>query len=159
MRGCRSILAVLLLSVSAPIVLAQLPPWVLKVLSGETEWSFTDPAYLYLTFKIKGVPAESTTWLHPMVVGSCPTAVMESFLPGHQQEAKAFSYQISRQTLQGYEVTFQPVDPMPMTYFEVRPLPERAIKVFFPRSGRSLFKLTDKIEVVGFYGDPAMKVP
>ena len=76
---------------------------------------------------------------------------------GEQAPARAFGYHLVRETPQGYEVSFQPVDPIePWTE---RPVAGKQIKVFFPRSERKLVKLTDKLSVQGFYGSPDLKRP
>ena len=162
MRCCRSILPLVGLLAVEIVAFAQLPPQLRNALAGYTEWSFTDPAYLYLVFTIQGCPGQHTGFVHPMMHG-CGSGIIECFKPDHQQDARAFSYQLPKQTLQGYEVSFQPsyvsFQPMDPKRFDLRPLPDKDIKVFFPRSKRTVFKLTDKIEVVGFYGSPTMKHP
>ena len=78
-------------------------------------------------------------------------------MPSQQQQARAFAYRLTRETPQGYEVSFQPVDPFePWTEHAIA---GKEIKVLFPRSERKLFKLTDKLSVLGFYGSPQMKRP
>jgi hypothetical protein len=126
-----------------------------KSLANEPEWRLTYPAYLYLAFVDNGVPGESLTWLHPLRHRS--NWCEEAFMPRERREARAFAYHLTRETPQGYEVSFQPVDPIePWTE---RPIAGKAIKVFFPRSERKRFKLTDKLSVVGFYGSPQRKRP
>lgn len=76
-------------------------------------------------------------------------------MPDEQRKARAFAYHLTRETPLGYEVSFQPVDPVePWTE---RPVAGKEIKVLFPRSERKLVKLTDKLSVQGFYGSPELK--
>jgi hypothetical protein len=78
-------------------------------------------------------------------------------MPEERQNARAFAYHLSRETPEGYEVTFQPVDPIePWTE---RAIPGKKLKVFFPRSERKLVQLTDKMSIQGFYGSPELKRP
>src|ERR1700719_3126098 len=119
--------------------------WLWKELADQPEWRFTDPAYLYLIIKHKNCPGDMITWLHPIQNRS--NVCMECYMPDHQQQARAFAYELSRETEQGYEVTFQPVDPMQP--FARRPLKDKPIKVLFPRKERKTFTLTDELSVVG----------
>ena len=125
-----------------------------KSLAKEPEWRLTDPAYLYLIFKDRDTPGGSyaLTFLHPVRLRS--NLCVETFMPDHQREARAFTYRLARETPQGYEVSFQPIDPV-----EERPVAGKEIKVFFPRSERKLVKLTHKLSVQGFYGSPDLKHP
>jgi len=73
---------------------------------------------------------------------------------GHEQSAQAFGYQIVRASSQGYEVSFQQIDPI-----TGQPLPLRENVVFFSRSRRTHITLSDKLTVFGFYGDPHLRNP
>jgi hypothetical protein len=116
--------------------------------SDEPEWEFKDPAFLYLTFDEIG----SMTFLHPTKNRS--GAQETSFMLGHEQSAQAFGYQIVRASSQGYEVSFQQIDPI-----TGQPLPLRENVVFFSRSRRTHITLSDKLTVFGCYGDPHLRNP
>ena len=76
-------------------------------------------------------------------------------MPQEREKARAFAYRLTGETPEGYEVTFQPVDPIePWTE---RPIAGKELRVFFPRSERKLVKLTDKMSIQGFYGSPDLK--
>jgi hypothetical protein len=128
-------------------------PW--KSLASKPEWRFTDRAYLYLRFRDKRGPGEQFTWLHP--VRNRSNWVEEVFMPGREYEARAFAYHLVRVTPKGYEVSFQPIDPVDPS--PQRLLPLKATKVFFPRSKPKLFSLTNNLSVQGFYGDPHRPPP
>jgi hypothetical protein len=126
-----------------------------KSLANEPEWRLTDPAYLYLAFTDHSVPGESLTWLHPVRQRS--NWCEEAFMPEEQRKARAFAWRLTRETPQGYEVSFQPVEPIePWTE---RPTAGKEITVFFPRLERKHVNLTDKLSVDGFYGSPQMRRP
>ena len=111
------------------------------------ESEFKDPAFLFLSFQ-GGV----LTWLHP---SKRPMAgYEEAFMPGHEQTAAAFGFQIVRETTEGYEVSFQPIDPRTGA-----PLPLRSTVVLFSRCRRTLVPLSAKLKVLGFYGDSHMRRP
>lgn len=118
----------------------------------QPEWEIQDPSFLYLSFKDKGGMGETLTWLHPMKGRF--NLYWESWMPGHQQDARAFAYQLIREAPEGYEVSFQPIDPI-----TEQPLPLKDTTAFFPRSTRQLIALTDKLSVVGFYGSPEFERP
>jgi len=150
MRASRLVSLVTVTVALRAIAVAQTPEYTFPYLALEPEWRFTDPAYLYLAFSDKGVSGDTFTWIHP--VRNRSGWHEESFMPDEEQKARAFSYHLIRETPQGYEVTFQPIDP---TEPEMEcPLPGKVVTVFFSRSERKRFKLTDKFSVVGFYGSP-----
>ena len=76
-------------------------------------------------------------------------------MPGHEQEAHAFSFKLVRVTPKDYEVSFQPIEPVKP--WLQRPLLSKDVRLFFPRSKRKSFALTEKLSVEGFYGDPRFK--
>jgi hypothetical protein len=128
-------------------------PDIWKSLAKEPDWRLTDPAYLYLIIRHREPYGDILTFLHPTRQRS--NWCEEIFMPEEQQKARAFEYRLTRETLQGYEVTFQPVDPIePWTE---RPIAGKELKVFFPRSERKLVKLTEKMSVQGVYGSPDLK--
>src|ERR1043166_649565 len=133
------------------IAAAQTPEYTFPYLALEPEWRFTDPVYLYLAFSDKGDRGHSITgWLHPIRnrSGWC----VESFMPDEQQKARAFSYRLTREIPQGYEVTFQPIDP---TEPQMEcPVPGKVVTVLFSRSEQKRFTLTDSLSVIGFLGSP-----
>ena len=130
-------------------------PDIWKSLEKEPDWRLTDPTYLYLIIRHRELPGDTLTFLHPVRLRS--NWCEEIFMPDQQQRAHAFVYHLVHETPQGYEVSFQPVDPIePWTE---RPVGGKQIKVFFPRSERKLVKLTDKLSVQGFYGSPDLKRP
>jgi hypothetical protein len=155
MPGPRLLLCGVSIFAFAATVLSQphSDPW--KSLASEPEWKFNDPAYLYLRFRDKGLRGESLTWVHPIHHRS--NWVEEVFMPGHEHDARAFAYHLIRETPEGYEVSFQPIDPIDPS--AKRPLPLKDIRVFFPRSKPKLFSLTDKLSVLGFYGNPRRPRP
>src|SRR5882724_1908822 len=143
----------LILALSGAVAGQQPDIW--KSLAKEPDWRLTDPAYLYLIIRHKEVPGDTLTFLHPTRHRS--NWCEETFMPQERQNARAFAYHLSRETPEGYEVTFQPVDPIePWTE---RPIAGKELKVFFPRSERKLVKLTDKMSIQGFYGSPDLKRP
>ena len=118
----------------------------------EPEWELQDPSFLYLSFRHKGHIEEMLTWLHPMK--GRHNLCWESWMRGHQQDSRAFAYQLVREAPDGYEVSFQPIDPI-----TEQPLPLKDTTVLFSRSTRRLVTLTDKLSVVGFYGSPQLQRP
>ena len=135
----------LILVLSSAIAGQQSDIW--KSLANQPEWRFTDPAYLYLVIRQRETRGDSVTFLHPTQHRS--NWCEESFMPAERQKA--------RETPEGYEVTFQAVDPIE-PWIE-RPLAGKEFRVFFPRSERKLVKLTDKMSIQGFYGSPEFKRP
>ena len=126
--------------------LAGVPP------TNATEWDFKDPALLFLSFQSRDSEDDVLTWLHPTKrrIGGYE----EAFMPGHEETAEAFGYQIIREAAEGYEVSFQPIDPITGA-----PLPLRDTIVLFSRSRRTLAPLSEKLKVLGFYGNPHMQRP
>jgi len=117
----------------------------------EPEWQFKDPTFLYLTFETKSEPnARMTILFHPTKRKSA--AYEEGFSLGHQQNAQAFGIRLDSQSPEGYEVSFQAIDPI-----TGQPLPLRCRIVLFSRSTRTTVPLTDRISVSGFYGDPRFR--
>ena len=117
------------------------------------EWISTDPAFLYLKFIDRSDPSElSITSLHP--ISSRSSTYQESFMRGHQQESHAFTLRLARQTPSGYEVVFHPADPLTL-----KPLSTKAIRCLFPRATHGRLQLTDRVSVVGFYGNPQHEIP
>jgi len=126
-----------------------------KSLAREPDWRLTDPAYLYLIIRHREPSGDMLTFLHPIRRRS--NWCEEIFMPEERQKARAFAYRLTSETPEGYEVTFQPVEPIePWTE---RPIAGKELKVLFPRSERKLVKLTDKLSVQGFYGSPDLKRP
>jgi len=124
-----------------------------RFFDSEPEWRLTDPAYLYLRFKHKPDKGDSLTWIHPIRnrSGWCE----EVFIHGQEGDARAFAFRLTRETPQGYEVSFQPIEPT-KPWIKHR-LPIKDVRVFFPRSKRRLLALTNKLSVLGFYGDPQLQ--
>jgi hypothetical protein len=75
-------------------------------------------------------------------------------MPGHEQDARAFGYQVARTSSDGYEVSFQPIDPI-----SGQALPLRDKTLFFSRSRRNVFPLAEGVTVSGFFGDPRLRSP
>jgi hypothetical protein len=122
------------------------PDWVkMQVIS-------KDPAFLYLTFIKKGDPAAVTSWLHPTERRS--GEYQEGFMPGHEKDSHAFVFELVRESPDGYEVAFHPVDPL-----NRQPLSAGETRLFFARSTHEPMPLTDKLSVAGFYGNPQQKPP
>ena len=143
----------LVFAVCSAVAGQQFDVW--KSLENEPEWRLTDPAYLYLIIRHSELAGDTLTFLHPVRLRS--NWCEEIFMPDQQRQARAFAYHLVRETPEGYEVSFQPVDPMePWTE---RPVAGKEIKVLFPPSERKLVKLTDKLSVQGFYGSPDLKRP
>jgi hypothetical protein len=132
------------------VAAAQAPADIFPALAREPEWRLTDPAYLYLAFSYKGVRGDSLTWLHP--VRNRSNWCEEAIAPNQKELPRAFAYHLSRETPQGYEVAFQPIDPTEPSM--ERPFPRKIVTVIFPKSERKRFQLTQKLSVVGFYGSP-----
>src|SRR6267378_3041758 len=62
-------------------------PWLPRV--REAEWEFKDPSFLYITIQEKRRHEGGImTFLHPIMRRSA--AYEESFMPGHEQDARAF---------------------------------------------------------------------
>jgi hypothetical protein len=112
-----------------------------------------DPAFLYLSFTQKSfAPAGVMTWLHPTEKRS--GSYWETNESNQEQEARAFAFRLIREAPEGYEVSFQPIDPK-----TEQPLRARDIRIFFPRSTSKPTPLTDRTFVAGFYGNPLQRPP
>lgn len=118
----------------------------------DSEWEMRDPGYLYLSSTDQATGVSSITWLHPLRRRSALD--MESFMPGEQQKARMFEFWLTSETPEGYEVSFQPLDPI-----TEQPLPLRDRQILFIRGRETTYTLTDKITVFGFYGDPSRQPP
>jgi hypothetical protein len=143
----------LILALSGAVAAQQSGIW--KSLAKDPDWRLTDPAYLYLIIRDRELPDAALTFLHPVRLRS--NRCEEVFRPGQERHARAFAYHLVRETPQGYEVSFQPIDPIEL--WTERPVAGKEIRVFFPRSERKLVKLTEKLSVQGFYGSPDLKRP
>ena len=119
---------------------------------GYTDFISKDPAFLYLVFADKPNAPVTTTWLHPVQKSS--GSYQESYMPGHEKESRAFAFSLVRESPEGYEVSFQPID----SQTEV-PLPAKDIRLFFTRSTHKAMSLTDRTSVSGFYGNPQQRPP
>lgn len=109
------------------------------------DWEYEDPACLLLEFRAKSFVA--ITWLHP--TKRRRTAYEGLSMRNEQQKAEAFGYELIGETPEGYDVIFQPIDPI-----SGAPLPLRATEVLFPRSHPTSVTLSDHLTVWGFYGRP-----
>jgi len=118
-----------------------------------SEFISKDPAFLYLGFtQASFAPAAIMTWLHPTEKRS--GSYWETHAPNHEQEARAFAFRLIREAPDGYEVSFQPIDPK-----TEKALPARDTRIFFPRSKSKPTQLTDRTSVAGFYGNPQQRPP
>ena len=143
----------LLLIVALSSAMAGQQPDIWKTLAKEPDWRLTDPAYLYLVIRHKDSAGDSITFLHPTRLRA--NWCEEMFMPDQQRQAHAFVFRLVHETTRGYEVSFQPVDPVePWTE---RPVAGKEIRVLFPRSERKLVKLTDNLSIQGFYGSADLK--
>ncbi len=120
--------------------------------AGEPEWRLTNPAYLYLEVHYQGIPDSALTWLQP--ARKREGEFCEAIAPNQTEPAKAFSFSFQRDTRQGYEVVFRPIDPQSL--LEHHPVDGPVSTVIFPRSERKRVQITPKLFVVGFYGDPKL---
>ena len=110
-----------------------------------------DPAFLYLGFtQASFAPAALMTWLHPTEkrTGSYGETKTSDYEP------QAFTFRLVREAPDGYEVSFQRIDPK-----TERPLQTPAKLIFFPRSKGKPAQLTDRTYVAGFYGNPQQRPP
>ena len=118
-----------------------------------SEFISKDPAFLYLSFtQTSFAPASIMTWLHPTEKRS--GSYWETRVPNHEQEARSFTFRLIREAPEGYEVSFQPIDPKTQ-----QPLQARDTRIFFPRSTSKPTQLTDRTSVAGFYGNPQQRPP
>jgi hypothetical protein len=121
--------------------------------TAEPAWEFDDPTFLYVCFEdIPFAGGIMTTWLHPTRNRS--HVYIEPFKPGHEESARAFGYQITRKSADGYEVSFQPIDPR-----TGQPLPLKDTVIFFPRSHTTCKALSNRSMITGFYGNPRQPRP
>ena len=135
--------------VSTIATLSQLRCDLLGASKERIQWSefvSKDPAFLYLGFTQASFnPAALMTWLHPTEkrTGSYGETKTSDYEP------QAFTFRLVREAPDGYEVSFQRIDPK-----TERPLQIPAKLVFFPRSKGKPTQLTDRTSVAGFYGNP-----
>jgi len=155
MRYSDMVVAFLLVFAFSVTAATQPPSNIWDALADDPHWSMTDPTYLYLVFRKKDCPGDFMTWLHSGTQES--NAIIECFMPGHEREARAFVYHLSRETAEGYEVTFQPMDPKDWLSSRPPPVNGKETKIFFSRTERKLFTLTDQLSVAGFYGSPKIR--
>ena len=116
-----------------------------------SEFVSKDPAFLYLRFtQVSFNPAALMTWLHPTEkrTGSYGETKTSDYEP------QAFIFRLVREAPDGYEVSFQRIDPK-----TERPLQTPAKLIFFPRSKGKPAQLTDRTSVTGFYGNPQQRSP
>lgn len=120
----------------------------------DRELEFKDPAFLYLVFEDKSLEEFGgvMTWLHPILNHS--GSFQEAFMPSEEKKSKAVEYRLMCETANGYEVSFQPIDPITK-----RPLPLRDQRVIFLRTTETIVSLTNKVRIFGFYGDPSRERP
>lgn len=110
-----------------------------------------DPAFLYLGFtQASFAPAALMTWLHPTEKRT--GSYWETKTPGH--EPQAFTFHLIREAPDGYEVSFQRIDPK-----TERPMQTQDTRIFFPRAKAKPIQLTDYTSVSGFYGNPQQRPP
>ena len=93
-----------------------------------------------------------TTWLQRTRRRS--GVYTEPFKPGREESAGAFGYQITHESADGYEVSFQPIDRR-----TGEPLPLRDIVIFFSRSHTTRKALSNKSMITEFYGNPRQPRP
>jgi hypothetical protein len=147
-----SVLAIVFTMV-APWPVRSQPPGASATKLSWSEFVSKDPAFLYLRFSQKYFePAAVLTWLHPKEKRS--GSYWETAEPNHEQEVQAFVFSLIRETPEGYEVSFQPIDPK-----TEHVLPIRDARIFFPRSKGKPIHLTGRTFVVGFYGNPQQRPP
>ena len=114
-----------------------------------SEFVSKDPAFLYLGFtQVSFNPAALMTWLHPTEKRTGLYVETKT----SDYEPQAFTFRLVREAPDGYEVSFQRIDPK-----TERPLQTPAKLIFFPRSKGKPTQLTDRTYVAGFYGNPQQR--
>jgi hypothetical protein len=125
--------------------------WVVPGIGLTEEFYFErHPAFLCLLFQRQGH--------EPPVVGLHPTrhpsaGYGQPFMTGNQQRTQAFGCQIVRSDAEGYEISFQAVDPI-----SGQPLPLKEVVAVFPRGRRTRISLAGGLSVTGFYGNPDIRL-
>jgi hypothetical protein len=113
-------------------------------------WDFKDPTNLYLVFREKPDIGGTLTFLQPKRRRFA--AHVKSYKAGHLRDAQAVGLQLIQELADGYEVSFQPIDPI-----TGHPLPLRDKVVLFSRYRRTSLPLSDNLTVTGFYGSPELR--